>query len=79
MKKTPLNQQKKRVDTSKMSAGLAKKIKKAEAIRDKQDEKKKKEVVKKYKPTALETKNLKDATENKNMRPPFNQKKKNNK
>jgi hypothetical protein len=38
-----------------------------------------KPAVKKYKPTALEKKNLKDATENKNMRPPFNQKKKNNK
>ena len=79
MKKTPLKQQRKRVDTSKMSAGLAKKIKTAEAIRDRQDEKKKKEAVSKYKPTALEEKNLKDATKNKNMRPPFNQKKKNNK
>lgn len=70
MKNTPLKQTKKKESVVK-SYEKPKPNKKVEEKKEV-----KKPTIKPYKRTALEEKNLKDATQNKNMRPPFEQKKK---
>ena len=65
--KTPLKQEKKV-----MSAGLKKVVDRGKAIQAKQKQKKKSEAQ-----TPQQKQNIKDAMENKNMRPPFQQNKTN--
>ena len=75
MKKAPLKQEKKTTIIKKKESATRGYEKPKPKKKVEENKEVKKPAIKPYRRTALEEKNLKDAAQNKNMRPPFEQKK----